>query len=320
VDNTGFSSSGAFLYAPSGGMGNRMAPLKWFIEKTSVNPQAPVFFESGWLLNFINKHRSTEQILIEYATYQDAVFPLPQEPLTDSNSHSIIVLVLLALWGTVALTYSFIPTYRRSLFRFFLSHQFFIEDVMQRHIRSIVPSLVLLGQHAVLGGIFLYCMANTYLSSIAVEVFYFYFLILNTFGTGHLSLFFLGIIFTLLFQTILPLWPYIVNWGIGYLSQISILYSWPFHLNLVITTVIVTLLMSGGNTYLMGACFILFVAVLLLDFPITAFDTGRNVTGNRWVYASGTLGLYTLVVAVLAILVVTNDRLLNILDLVISIS
>lgn len=314
------NSSEVYLYHPEASLEGNIAPLKWFFQRTSINPSATLFFDSDWLLQFVNEHKSAERILIEQATYQDAVFPLPQENLPSKKAHSVIVLILLIVWGTVALTYSFIPTYRRSLFRFFFSHKFFIEDVMNRHIRSLIPSFILLVQHSILGGIFLYSVASIFFSTTGLNVIYHYFPMLALLGTSYFSFFFLGIIFTILFQFVSLGWLYFANRSVGYLSQIAILYSWPFHINLVITTIIVTLLMAGTYFYVLATCLILFVVILLLDFPVTAYDTGQDVKEYKWLYAVGTLGVYTLLLAIVLLTVFTNNYLLHILDLAIAIS
>ncbi|MFH5830838.1 hypothetical protein ACG2F4_02210 [Halalkalibaculum sp. DA3122] len=313
-------ASGAYLYHPSPSLASKMAPLKWFFQTTRDTPDAILFFDSGWLLNFVEVHQPVQQILVEHATFQDAVFPLPRERMPSGHSHSIIVLILVLVWGTVALNYSFMPTYRRSLFRFFHSHRFFIEDVIKRHIRSVVPSLLLLIQHSILSGIFLYCAASTFFSRAGLEVFYHYFPTLSLFGNEYFSFFVLGLITAFLFQTVSILWLYFANRSINYLSQISILYSWPFHLNLVITTIIVTMLMAGANAYLLSIFFILFTVVLLLDFPVTAYDAGQNVNSYRGLYAMGTIGLYTLLLAIALSAIFTNSYLLNIMDLAIAIT
>lgn len=309
-----------FIYSPASSIEDNVAPLKWFFERTSASPGAILFFHSDWLLNFVDHHHSAGRVLVEQATLRDAVFPLPEEQLPTGNSHSLIVLILVLLWGTVALNYNFIPMYRRALFRFFLSHRFFIEDVLNRHIRDLLPSLIILVQHAILGGILSYSMAHTFISAAGIEVLLAYFPVFSVMGTGYLSFLYWGAALVFIFELLSLGWLYAANRKIGYLSQVSILYSWPFHLNLVITTIIVTLMTSDGSAYLLSICFILFLLILLIDFPLTALDSGKNIKKFKWTYALGTVGLYCLLLAVGILSVLMNDYLLNILDLAISIT
>ncbi|MDZ7690072.1 MAG: hypothetical protein U5K69_02770 [Balneolaceae bacterium] len=320
VGTTSFTSAHAFIYNPDKSIAQKVAPLKWFFEKTAVNQEAILFFDSNWLLQFIERHQATGKTIAEHAVYQDAVFPLPNEQISDRAPHSLLVLILLAVWGMLALSYSFVPMYRHSLFRFFLSHQFFIEDVMKRHIRAIFPSLIVLIQHAVLGGIFLYCLIYSFISPQGLEVLHSYVPFLTFWGSGYYSFFLIGSLATLVFELISLLWLYIANKRIGYLSQISILYSWPFHLNLLITTIIVTMMMASINVYIISIFLALFFLVLLIDFPITAYDAGKKISKGKFLYALSTLGLYSLLVATAFFMVFTNSYLLNILELAITIS
>ena len=311
------------LYAPSNELSHLVTPVKWFIDRAGNNISQHdriLFFDSRWLLDFVNTYQPATDILAEHATYHDAVFPLPEEQLPGDSDHSPIVLILLIVWGSVAINYSFMPTYRRSLFRFFLSHRFFTEDVMKRHIRTLVPSLVIIVQHAVLGGIFLYCLASLFLSAAGLDLIHHYYPFFLLFGEGFFSFFLIGSSFTLLFQIICLAWLYFANRRVGYLSQVSILYSWPFHLNLLVTTVTVTLFVSGGNHYLLYSFLVLFLLVLFLDFPITAFDTGKIIKKRRGLYALGTLGLYVVLLSVVLLLLLTNSYLGNILSLAVTIS
>lgn len=316
--DSNFTRARAFLYRPSSSLRLSVNVLNWFLEKTSVNKDAILFFNSTWLLNFLKEHPEVENVLTEYASRPDALFPLPEETLPDESRHSWIVLMLLILWGSFAINYSFEPMYRKSLFRYFLSHKFFVEDVMGRHIRSTLPSLVILVQHALMGGIFLYSFAGIYFSPMGSGAFFHHFHRLDLFGTKPIAFFLIGILITLSFELFCLLWLYLVNRKLNYMSQITILYSWSLQLNLPVITLIVTLLMAGSSTFLMIPVFLFYLAILIAAFPIAAFDSGQYLSNYKPLYFTGTIGIYFIGIAGLIFWIFNNSYLINVLRLAIA--
>jgi len=314
-----FAAHRGYLYHPAPELSSSEQLLRQFIEKTSANGGAILFFHSGWLLDFLKTHPRVEPILRQYATQPDALFPTSEEQIPHSSRHSGIVLILLLLWGSFALNYSFEPMYRKSLFRYFFSHKFFVEDVVGRHIRSVTPSLLILVQHAIMGGIFLYCFAAVFLSQTGAEVFFHHFQNLRLFGTGLSAFFLIGAAATLVFELICLFWLYLANYRHKYLSQTVILYSWSLQVNLLVATIMVTLLLADTGTFLTILLILLFLANLIAAFPITAFDTSRYLSGYKIWYWTGTLGLYIAGIGGLLLWLFNNNFIMNVIRLSVSI-
>ena len=320
LPDSSFKGQSAFLYRPDPSLSQMVRPLKWFLEKTSVNPKAVLFFNSGWLLGFMENHPETVSVLRRYATEPEPVFPLPRESLPPSSRYSGIVLILLLLWGSLAINYNFEPTYRKSLFRYFLSHKFFVEDVMNRQIRLIIPNLLILIQHAIMGGIFLYCLTATFFSTTGIEAIYYHIPGLSVFGADYFNFFLLGMSATLLFELICLSWLYLLNRKLKFISQAATLYSWSLQINFLVTTILVTLLSAGSNSFLSVFLYLFFMAVLLAAFPLAAYDAGQSLTRYRVWYTVGTIGLYILLVGSLFVWIYGNSYLMNIIDLASAIS
>lgn len=315
ADETISDQAGGFLYKPEPGMQWRLASVKSFIESTSNRLQTPIFFESSWLEEMVNRHPDFAQTLRLYATSVDPVFPLPQKSDHKIDSNTIIVVMLLLAWLIFGATYNYNPVFRKSFMRYFTGHTFFVDDVIQRHIRSLFTGFSILIQHAICGGIVLYCLFHSVFSPLGYEALYSHYDILAIFGTGALGLFIWGCLFTLVIEIVSILWLWIVNPATEYLSQIVNLYPWLLQLNLIITTFIAAVYLPGGNSVLIYLLTGLFIILFIGSFILTAFDTVRHVTSRRlWVYA-GTLGGYSIVLAGLIIWIGLSPKLLNVVEL-----
>lgn len=315
TNETVSGQAGGFLYKPEPGMQWHLAPVKSLLARTSNRAQTPIFFESSWLKRMMSRHPDFAQTIRLYATSADPVFPLPQKTDQKVNSNTIIVVMLLLVWFIFGATYNYNPVFRKSFLRYFTGHKFFVDDVIQRHIRSFFTGFSILIQHAICGGIVLYCLFHSVFSPLGYEALYSHYNILAIFGTGVLGLFIWGCFFTLVIEVISILWLWIANPATKYLSQIVNLYPWLLQLNLIIATLITAVYLPGGNNVLIYLLTGLFVILFIGSFILTALDTVRHVTSRRpWVYA-GTLGGYSIVLTGIIIWIVLSPKLLNVVEL-----
>lgn len=287
----------AFWYEPAFNKNLELAPVKQFLEATSAYPGLPVFFDSVWLQNMIEKHPGFEETLRLYATSSQPVFPLPKEEHTYSIQRNIIVIMLLLVWLILALTYNYNPVYRRSFLRYFTGHKFYVQDVMQRHIRSLFSANSILVQHAICGGIVLYCIYEVTFSALGHQAILFHYPILSAAGNNTLAVFFWGFGATILIETVSIFWLRFANPEVHFISQIVNLYPWLLQLNLIVATLASIVLLAGWHPiiiYFLGCLFIIF---FVSSFTVTAFDTGYYMQSNRYWYLAGTAGLYLALLA-----------------------
>lgn len=287
----------AFFYEPASNPELHLAPVKEFLETTATSPGVPVFFDSVWLQKIIKTHPDFEEILYLYASSSQPVFPLPKRENTYSLQRNIIVIMLLLVWLILALTYNYNPIYRRSFLRYFTGHKFYVQDVMKRHIRSLFTANSILIQHAISGGIVLYCIYEVTFSALGHQAVLSHYPVLSLLGNSTLALFFWGFGATIIIETISIFWLRFTNPEVYFISQIANLYPWLLQLNLIVATLTSIVLLAGWHPiyiYVLGCLFIIF---FVSSFTVTAFDTGYYVQSKRYWYLAGTAGLYLALLA-----------------------
>lgn len=320
TDVTDSNHINAFWYEPTSSRALQLAPVKQFMETTAPYPNLPVFFDSVWLQNMIDKHPGFEKTLRLYASSSQPVFPLPKQKNSHSIQRNIIVIMLLLVWLILALTYNYNPVYRRSFLRYFTGHKFYVQDVMQRHIRSLLSANSILIQHAICGGIVLYCIYEVTFSALGHQAIISHYPVISLAGDSSLALFFWGFGGTLIIETASIFWLRFTNPEVHFISQIVNLYPWLLQLNLIVATVTSIVLLAGWHPiiiYLLGCLFIIF---FVSSFTVTAFDTGYYVQSNRYWYLAGTAGLYLALLAASIVWIFFLRKLINVIYLAASLS
>ncbi len=307
------SDEAIYSYSPSEELKPYLTPVKHFLEETASVP-APVYFDSQWLLETLKVYPEFRQTIQLYASDPEPVFATPKEFIQTTSSHSLIVLLLVFVWGCFAVNYSFSPIFRRSMFRYFLGHKFYVDDIIQRHIRSMGPTGIMLLLHVILAGIAIYCYINAAFSDLAVEALSFH-LPLSFLGGNFMASAVVGTsLATLAIEAICVIWLYLTNRRMRKLSQVVNLYAWPMQLNLLLVTVMVTLLMAGSHATLISVLATGVLLIFLGSFIITSLDTIKYVK-NKYLYLAGTTFLYSTFWIALFIWLFNNTYLTDIYSL-----
>lgn len=313
------SAAGAFLFRPDPGHPLRLMPVKRFLEQTASRPSVPVFFSGAWLQQMIQTHPGFASILSSYATSADAVFPLPaEEAATPFNVNSIIAILLLLVWALFGITYNYNPVYRKSLQRYFTGHTFFIQDIMERHIRYYFPGTSILLQHCITGGIVLFCLFHITISPLGYQALQYHYPAVAALGSAPWAVLLWGMIFTFVLEMICILWLWATNSGITHLSQVINLYPWPLQVNLLIATFIAAFFFAGGNDIAIYLLTAFFALIFLSTFLITAFDTARYESKRPRLFLAGTVGLYLVLIASVTIWIAVSPALRNVMQLAVE--
>ena len=294
-----------------------LTPVKKLLEHAEKD-SIPVFFYSSWLNNMTNDHPEFAEALQHYAATGEVVFPLPKEPRPAQPSHNLIVALMLFILCTFVLNYQYSPIYKKTISRYFLAHKFLVDDIMDRHVRTISPALVILFQHIIAMGIMMYCLGNVLIADAgwgALKHHYPDFFISQN---PLMNLFLWGCLLSLVTHLISILWIRLTNKEVTHFSQVTLLYSWPLQLNFVISLLIVTLMISGSFYGLIYILCTLFMLIFLGAFIITAFDTSDYLTKRRMGFLLGSAGIYSLLWIGLCIWVFSSSYLLDVLSLAVS--
>lgn len=302
-----------YRYKPDPAEPLALRPVKQFLENTSGRPGQPVFFNGHLLKELVRAHPDFASIVRSYTSSRDPVFPLPEQPPGPAfNVDDIIVFLLLMAWILFGLTYNYNPVYRKSFRRYFTGHTFFIQDIMDRHIRTLFSGFSILLQHAIAGGIVFFCLFHITFSPLGHRALLTHYPALAAFGTAPWSLLLWGILFTLLAQLVCIAWLWAANSGITHLSQVINLYPWPLQLNLITSTFTAAFFFGGENEtaiYLFSA---IFMIIFVSTFPLTVFDTLPHENKRPRLFVAGTVGLYIILLFGTAAWIAASPALVNV--------
>lgn len=291
VSDTSSHNPGGYVYHPGTELKSYLNPFSQFLDSVSKAP-APVFVDSEWLFAMLNKYPDFANTVELYNSDSEFIFPTPEENIENTFNHSLIVLLLVLIWGLFTANHHLSPVYRKSLTRYFTGHVFFVEDVMDRHIRSIGPATIVLLQNILLAGICTYSLGKVLFSPLALEAIYYHYPIILLFDNPSLSLFLLGCISGFVLTLISVVWIRISNKEVKQTRQVLNLYAWPLQINFFIATVIVALLSTGNNPAIMVALAIIFSLIHISAFIITAADTSKYLKKQKALFITVSIILY----------------------------
>ncbi|MEX0684427.1 MAG: hypothetical protein WD267_03390 [Balneolales bacterium] len=286
---TSFDHIGGIVYSPATEEFN-VRRFQSMLSSTASFKELPIFLEWDWYKHNMDSGDLMETVVHAYASDPNALFANPREQ-PDVTSPNWLILILLAIWGSFVVHYSLMPTYRKSLFRFFDTHKFFMSDVMERHIRVGKSSTFILFQLGLVGGLYLLALTKNTLSPLGFEALIYHLPIVQSYTPGYMMIFLAGFLFFFLLNLICIGWLFLMNSGIHHLSQAAIFQLWGQHLNLFIVTLLITLILSGRNIITINIVAILFLVIFFGSFVYAVIDAGK-FTYTRYYYFPLTIITY----------------------------
>lgn len=282
-----------YHFVPSTGLEDKISVFKQFLNATNSASDNLIFVNSSWLLRMIEMHPQFKSTLQSLARKSEAIFPAPDESLPVQRQSAVPIILLLLIWATVGLHYNNSPLYRKSLFRYFTGHRFFIDDVLRRrHIRSAYPALILLLQNSFSIALAVYISSDTLFTSRGFDALAHYFPTVTMMGSSSLGLASWAFILSIAVAFISIIWLYISHKRINSVTQIATVYSWPLHLNLLICTIGITFFVSGGSAFAIVILTLLAIVIQLLSFIVASFDAFRSIVSGSLLFIFLTIGIY----------------------------
>lgn len=288
------ASVGAYLYTPGVGLKEYLTPFKNFLVE-AYEKDITVFVHSDWLFQMMETYPEFSETVELYNSEAEFIFPVPNEQIDHGANHSLIVLLLILIWGLFAINYHLSPVYRKSLARYFSSHVFFVEDVMNRHIRSMRPSVIVLIQNMLLTGICFYSLGSVLFKPLGYEALFHYYPFLLVFGNPSLSIFLAGCLSALILSLISIIWLRISNKRVTQTRQVLNLYALPLQLNFLIVTLMTALVATGNRPVLVVSLGLLFALIHISAFISAALDTSRYLNQKKYLFYIVSVGLYSVV-------------------------
>ncbi len=280
---------------PSGNEYDTYTLLNRIIEDLQTVDESITILPARWFFEQIEQRSDLRYLFRDFTDGNNITLPLPQQPEPPPFMNWSVILLLL-IWGSFALHFRYQPIYSQSMTRYFSNHSFFVSDVMENRLRNVLPGFILLIQHALLTGLFLFACVEVIVSSLGLEVIRHYFQPFMLLESTLLSLFLSAILVAVILQLISVIWIYVTNKKLTSFSQILNLYSWPLHLNLIVVTFLVVFNRVGFDeiwTLILGAVFIL---IWFFSFNIAAIDSSKFLEDGRTLFLSGTLGIHIILV------------------------
>ncbi|WP_148899327.1 hypothetical protein [Fodinibius salinus] len=308
-----------YHYIPSASLQDYLLPFKKVIEATPKSTEMPtILVKDDWLLSMLKSFPQSKSTFQSLTQKKDIVFPLPNRSIPAPKSSSSVVILLLIIWLSVGLHYRASPIYRKSLFRYFTGHQFFVNDVAKRHFRTPTPAIILLFQNACALIIGTYISVKTLTNPSGLSAFFHHLPGAATLGTSALGLGFWISIISLAIAVISILWLSLTGKQLSSPSQLATLYSWPLHINLLLITLAVVFFTSGSGTFIIISCTVCAILLQISCFIITALDVVTFNRSRRLLYLSSTIVIYVGLILTGLIWVISNNYLKDVLSLTVS--
>jgi hypothetical protein len=289
---------GVLQFRPSSDLHSDLRSLDRLLRETNRIRNSLVVLPACWVFQDDVERSDLLNLLTEYLDGNYIPVPLPREP-EQVPSMNWNVLLLFLILRSMLFHMRYQPIYLHSLSRYFFSHTFFVEDVMEHRIRSSSPGWIILIQHAFVAGIVLYLTAYTLVSDIGFELLTHYFPAIFWTGNHLLSLFIFGFGATMFLQVLSLLWIHLLNRNLRYFSQTLNLYSWPLHLNFILATLLIVLAVQGQAEFWIFIFLLLFALVWFMSFNIAAIDAARYLDKYKLLYILFTAGVHILLVTFL---------------------
>lgn len=307
-----------YIFSPSQDLQPYLTPFKSFIDLT-IGSGKPILIKQNWLDSALDNHPEFAKTLQSITSKSEIVFPLPEESLPTSQVSVLPILLLLIVWGTLAMHFNSSPLYRKSLFRYFTAHKFFIEDIFQRYIRSSFPALLIILQNSFLLAACIYVTLSKLLTPLGQEAFLYHFALFDTFGSGLLSVFIWSLLLVLLISLLSILWLYLSHKRINSLTQIATIYAWPQQVNIILGTIIITLFSAGAGQNIIAAFTLLALIVFILSFFFASVDTVRFARSGI-LHQAKTSVLYLALWFAIVGWIVSNEQWMEVITLSLSLT
>ncbi len=303
------------FFEPPGSLEQSLSDFKNQLSENELS----LIVDDVWLQRILLEFPHLDPVLTSENGINHEEIAIPTLPAQFPSIHwSIVVLIL--LWISLAVNVATNPTYLETIPRYFTAHRFFVDDIMSYRERSSASAIFLLFQHAVFGGLVAYILSKIFITETGLEALYFHLPYLAIMGKNYFSLFVLTFVLVLIVEMIALFWLYFPNKEMSHFNQALNLFTWIFHLDFILVTLMITVYFSGWNTsFLASILAITYVLIWFSSFNITALDASKRLGMNRNSYLFKTIGLHTIVSLGLVILLAIFDGWRDILDLVITV-
>lgn len=224
---------------------------------------------------FVDAEYHTSLLKLIKDIQSDPEYLLPIVPISDEeNKDGYSILFFLVIVVVFGIHYTFDPTYRKSLQRFFLSNRIFVDDLVQRRAKLTFSNYIVILYVAVLSGTFLMALTEFKVSTSGVELLSHFLPILTT-ENVLLFGFFTGILISIVVMAFLIPWGAYMNKGTTHFMSYVTIILWPNHLLFVLVVLSIVLSRVLNDPYVAALLSILVVALPIFSYSYGGFKLIR---------------------------------------------
>jgi hypothetical protein len=285
--------------------------------------EVPFFFHRNWFFansnqtDLENKH-DLSLITRLFHEVPDARLANPPPPDKDYQAN-ISIFLLFFFWVLFAAWFRINPIYRRSVTRFFLNYDFFVNDVLMRRIRFSSDAGAVFLLSCLLAGIMGFSIAELYLDPVARQALLHYTPVMGA-GWDHPFIFFILFFFVMaLLLAVKIVWLYIANSQHAHVSQIATFLLWPQHLNILVVSSGIIFLHSFPAAFIVVIMTGMFLTVTVLSFFTSAYNM-RQIHPTSSLYMATTYALFVLVATSIVSWLIFGLDILKAWDLAVSLT
>jgi len=309
------SSSVFSFFEPQSTYPESISSLKNILKESDL----PLILNSSWFISTLENNTELKNAFEGTSGVDPNTIAVPLLSEQSPKIHWSIV-VLMLLWISLAINVATNPTYLETIPRYFTAHRFFVDDIMSYRERSSASAVFLLFQHAVFGGLVTYILSKIFMSDTGLEALFHHLPYIAIMGKNYFSLFVLSTLVILVVEMIALFWLYFPNKEMSHFNQALNLFTWIFHLDFILITLLVTVYFSGQSTsFLASILAITYVLIWFSSFNITAFDASKRLGMHQNTYLFKTVGLHTLISGFFVILLLIFNGWWDVLRLAVSV-
>ena len=290
----------SYLYAPKNVSVFKQKQFRTILDSLKKKKDvSDLFISGGWLSERLNESSDIAVLIKRYQHDDQATFEVNESDDRNKASLNWSVFLLLIIFGSFAFHLHYSPTYRKSLYRYFRTHMFFVDDIAKRHIRGSMPGYVILLQHVLSTCIMLYLVFVSILDETGWQVILQYFPLLNSLYDTLPYIIIPSAVLALAIESAVILFIYLTNKSVRYINQVLLLYSWPLQIGIVVAALALILSLKTYPSYYLLILSVIFVINWLGSFLIAIFDLSFFTNERKTFFVSVNSGLFIIILGVL---------------------
>lgn len=294
---------------------DELRQLQRFFNAAAALPQpGRLLFREADFLYYSQNVEGFDSLLSAYDRSGHSVVALPPPRPAGPRLH-FSALLLVMLWLSFGLHYFLSSSYRRAVKRYFFSHTFFVEDVLDRHVRFAISALLVLVQTGLMWGLIVYTSIPALVSGAGMSGLSWHYPIIEHNWTLLLIFFIVGTAFNLC----CIIWLGAACLRPDGLVQAATLQMWPMHLGLLIVTAAVPSVAAGAGALTSGILLLGFILLNLIAFLVAALHFSRRPSLPLPLHWLATVVLYTGLLTALGLLFFYGSRLSEVFYLAVSV-